>query len=170
MNRTFPGAVVRLLVALAALAGALLSSGAASSDKSPPKAPALTLEPTPTPKPNPAPSRELQRALVKTVDQLVAARRSGRKRLAASDDARRQKAAAEALAAAYHRASTRLAEPAKKAGATDLISALDRASSAYDRLAVAARRGNRAAYARARTEIAAAERRLPKAFSAALTA
>ena len=163
MSKRLPGALVRMLVALAALAGALLSSGAVGSDETP-----ATASATPAPVATAAPSTRLQRALTATAEQLVEARRSGRKALAAARTSQRQEAAAKSLAAAYHRASLRLAKPAGAAGATDLLGALDRVSHAYQQLAKAARERDRPGYKVARIEIADAERQLPKAFSSAL--
>ena len=163
MTRRLPGALVRMLVALAALAGALLSSGAVGSGDTP-AAPDATPTATATAA---APSR-LQRALPAVAEQLVDARRAGRKRLAAAHTSERQESAAKALADAYHHASVRLAKPAEAAGRTVLLGALDRVSHAYQLLAKAARERDRAGYKVARIEIADAEHELPQAFSEAL--
>ena len=163
MSTPLPGALVRMLVALAALAGALLSSGAAGNGKTP-----AASESTPAPVATAAALSRLQRALPVVAEQLVDARRSGRGELAAAHTAERQDAAAMALSDAYHHASAQLAKPADAAGATVLLGALDRVSHAYTLLAKAARDGDRAGYKVARIEIADAERQLPKAFSNAL--
>jgi hypothetical protein len=163
VSRRLPGALVRMLVALAALAGALLSSGAVGSDDTP-----ATASATPAPVATAAPSTRLQRALTATAERLVAERRSGRKALAAAGTSQRQEAAAKSLAAAYHHASVRLAKPAEAAGATVLLGALDRVHHAYELLATAARKRDRPGYKVARIEIADAERQLPKAFSSAI--
>ena len=162
MTAPLPGALVRMLVALAALAGALLSAGAIGHGDELPAA--STVAPAATV----APPSRLQRALPVVAERLVDARRSGRRKLAAARTAERQDAAAKALADAYHQAAARLGAPAREEGATALLGALDRASHAYVLLAKTAREGDRSGYKAARAEIAGAERRLPKAFSDAL--
>jgi hypothetical protein len=159
-----PGALVRMLVALAALAGALLSSGAVKGGETP-AAPESAPAPLVTPA---APAVGLQRALPPAAEALVKARHSGRKRLAAARTSERQESAAKALALAYHRTAVRLDKPAEQAGATVLLGALDRVGHAYELLAAAARERDRAGYKVARSEIAEAERQLPEAFSDAL--
>ena len=167
MTFRFPSAVVRLLVALAALAGALLSSAAVDDDDSPAKATATPAAVVAAAAPEL--QQRLQRVLPATAEQLVTARRAGRKKLAASRSPGEQAKAARALAAAYARASKRLAREADAAGESKLLGALDRASNAYQLLAEAARAHDRPGYKVARAEVAASERRLPKAFSAALS-
>jgi hypothetical protein len=164
VNRRLPGAVVRLLVALAALGGALLSSGAVSKDETTPAKASPTAVATVTAA---APAR-LQRALPPAAEQLVRERRAGRKRLAAAHRPDRQEAAANALAETYHRVTVRLAKPAQAASATNLLAALARAEHGYRQLATSVRQHDRQGYKAARREIAAAERQLPKAFSSAL--
>jgi hypothetical protein len=164
VSTPLPGALVRMLVALAALAGALLSGGVVGGNDESAAAP----EATPAAVATPAAPSQLQRALPVVAEQLVNARRSGRRELAAAHTSERQDAAALALSDAYHHAAVRLDKPAKAAGATVLLGALDRVSHAYLLLAKAARAGDRGGYKVARIEIADAERQLPEAFSNAL--
>ena len=163
-GRRFPAAFVRLGVALAALGGALIGAGAATD---PPEQAPMAASPVATA--TPVPPSSLQRALPKVAEQLVAARRAGRRRLSSGRSPREQERAANALAGAYRRAAIRLAAPAKEAGEGELLATLERAGRAYAALAVAARRGDRRAYDRARDAIAATERRLPRAFTRALS-
>jgi len=162
VSAPLPGALVRMLVGLAALAGALLSTGVLNRSDATPAA----LEPAAVA--TAAPPARLQRALPSVAEQLVYARRTGRTALAAARTSEGQDAAAKALAAAYHRAAVRLDKPAREDGAVVLLGALDRVSHAYQLLAAAARERDRAGYKVAKTEIADAERQLPAAFSDAL--
>jgi hypothetical protein len=156
-----PPAVVPLLAVLAAaLAGALVGRVLLDGSGAPAPPAAAVVEA--------APPSHLQRELPTAVERLAEARRAGRRQLALSRGPRSQERAARSLAAVYGGASRRLAGPAEAVGQDALLGALDRASHAYELLAIAVGRGDRTAYGIARVEVAASERRLPGAFRTAL--
>jgi hypothetical protein len=95
---------------------------------------------------------------------------SGRRQLAKARTRAGQAKAAAALAGAYRTAASALqrasVSPADRAAHDALVTALQNASSAYARLASAANRGSKAAYAQAERAVAATERKVNTAIAA----
>jgi hypothetical protein len=154
-----PAPIVRVTVAVAALAGALASGLVGDSHdpaaKPPVPTPARTAAPTPTPEP-PSP---FALGLPGVVGKLNAARASARAQLARRAGRHAQARAAKRLRVAFTRAAQRLGHP-QTARERDVHAALVATADAYHALAFAARHGQVKRYAGAARRVAKRERRL----------
>lgn len=158
----------RRVLAVVPIGAALLVSGmggfatGSSGSDAPPRHAAA---PAPAPAAVPAAARE-RAAYVRRVDRTVARldtrRTAARHRLRAARTPARQRAAARSLAAAYRDA--RVALPRSPAGVHSPAPRLHDAQRAYAGLAVAARSGNRRAWARAGRKVSRSEARLHRAL------
>ncbi len=107
-------------------------------------------------------------ALAPVVRESRAARQAGRRRLAAADGVGPRAAAARAIADGLRAPAARLATLAASGPATAVVGALEGAAAAYEDLATAVEDRDRAGHARAIARIAAAERAVDRAASAAV--
>ncbi len=151
-ERVIPGAMVRALVAIAALAGALLSGiGTREPAKAPPAATVAEQQ---------RPQRDvLAEALPAVTRRLSRERREARRALAASKNANGQAGAARQARAAYAGAAERLAavrstDPRRARG----VAALRRTARGYEALAKAAAAESGRRFREAAAAITKAER------------
>ena len=151
-----PPAAVAAIVAAALVCGSLLGMKAGAASGIPSIGGALELQPPGTGSTGAGADRV-------AIDTLSAARAGGRRDLAAAATPAEQAAAALGLRVTHLRAasSCESSEPA-------LATALRRNAAAYGGLARAAERGDRPAFARATTAVAAAERDLERLIGSVL--
>lgn len=156
---SLPGPTVRVVVAVAALAGAVASGHVGSRDEPAARSRPVVLVATPTPAPTVAPPSRFATRLPGVVAKLNHARGAARHRLAHRTGRHVQARSATQLQRAFERAAARLGPPPGPAAAR-LVAALRATARSYRELARAADRGRTGWHARAAHAVDRREREL----------